>query len=161
MFPPMEYRLMPFKLPMIQYSMDASCFSGSASSFRKMRVVWAKLCTAIPANTIPLPSCPAVRDASISARTTEPRAPANADAVTAIEPDRNRMPNAAPALAPEDTPMISGDANGFRNTVWKTKPATPRTKPPIQPTIPRLARNVTNTCHCLGSPDIIPESVSG
>ena len=75
--------------------------------------------------------------------------------------DRNRMPNAAPALAPEDTPMISGDANGFRNTVWKTKPATPRTKPPIQPTIPRLARNVTNTCHCLGSPDIIPESVSG
>ena len=44
-------------------------------------------------------------------------APAKADMVTDIVPDKNRMPNAAPALAPEDTPMMSGEANGFLNTV--------------------------------------------
>ena len=29
-----------------------------------------------------------------------------------------RIAKAAPALAPEETPMISGDASGFRKTVW-------------------------------------------
>ena len=35
-FPAMEYTLMPFKLPMIQYSMEASSRSGSAVSFRQI-----------------------------------------------------------------------------------------------------------------------------
>ena len=47
-FEPMEYMLMPLRLPMIQYSIDANCFSGSAVSFRHTRAVWARLCTALP-----------------------------------------------------------------------------------------------------------------
>ena len=34
-----------------------------------------------------------------------------------IVPDKNNIAKAAPALAPDDTPIISGDANGLRNTV--------------------------------------------
>lgn len=51
-FEPMEYMLMPLRLPMIQYSIDANCFSGSAVSFRHTRAVWARLCTAMPASTM-------------------------------------------------------------------------------------------------------------
>ena len=40
-----------------------------------------------------------------------------AETVTAALPERKRIPAAAPALAPEDTPIISGDAKGFRKTV--------------------------------------------
>ena len=43
---------------------------------------------------------------------------AKAEAVTAAAPDRNKIPAAAPALAPEETPITSGDARGLRNTVW-------------------------------------------
>lgn len=32
--------------------------------------------------------------------------------------ETNRIAKAAPALAPEETPMMSGDASGFRKTVW-------------------------------------------
>ena len=54
---------------------------------------------------------------SASAMTTASSAPVKAEIVTAAAPDRNRIPAAAPALAPEDTPMMSGDASGLRNTV--------------------------------------------
>ena len=102
---------------MIQYSMDASCFSGSAVNFRQTRAVCDRLWTAIPASTMLRPSLTDEREDNVRARITAQTAPANAEAVTAMELDRKRMPNAAPALAPEDTPMISGEASGFLNTV--------------------------------------------
>ena len=117
MFPPMEYRLMPFKLPMIQYSMDASCFSGSARSFRQTNAVCARLCTAMPERMMLLPFFSAVREESASARSTQQMAPAKADRVTATAPGKNRMPKAAPTLAPEDAPIMSGEARGLRKTV--------------------------------------------
>ena len=40
-------------------------------------------------------------------------APVKADAVTAAVPERKSIPAAAPALAPEETPIISGDARGL------------------------------------------------
>ena len=43
-FEPMEYMLMPLRLPMIQYSIDANCFSGSAVSFRHTRADCVLLC---------------------------------------------------------------------------------------------------------------------
>ena len=61
-FEPMEYMLMPLRLPMIQYSIDANCFSGSAVSFRHTRAVWARLCTAMPASTMLFPSRSYVSD---------------------------------------------------------------------------------------------------
>ena len=86
-------------------------------SFRHMRAVWARAWTAMPARTrvpvLPLLS----RLERARARTTASRAPAKAEAVTAPAPDRNRIPAAAPALAPEETPMMSGEARGLRKTV--------------------------------------------
>ena len=52
--PPMEYPLTAFRLPMIQYSMEASSRSGSAVSFRHIRAVCASECTAMPASTMVL-----------------------------------------------------------------------------------------------------------
>ena len=68
----------PLRLPIIQYSMDASCFSGSARSFRQTNAVCARLCTAIPERTMLLPSFSAVREESVSARSTQQMAPAKA-----------------------------------------------------------------------------------
>ena len=55
---------------------------------------------------------------SASDSPTAANAPANEAAVTDAAPDKNRIPNAAPALAPEDTPMTSGEARRLRKTVW-------------------------------------------
>lgn len=38
--------------------------------------------------------------------------------VDGVAAETNRIAKAAPALAPEETPMMSGDASGFRKTVW-------------------------------------------
>ena len=46
------------------------------------------------------------------------REPAKADMVTPVALDKKRIPAAAPALAPEETPMMSGEARGLRNMVW-------------------------------------------
>lgn len=40
-------------------------------------------------------------------------APAKADRVTATAPGKNRMPKAAPTLAPEDAPIMSGGSEGI------------------------------------------------
>ena len=103
---------------MIQYSMEASSRSGSAVSFRHMSAVCARAWTAIPASTMVL--CRPERSSaeSPSASATAASAPAKEAAVTAPAPDKNRIPAAAPALAPEETPITSGDASGLRKTVW-------------------------------------------
>ena len=44
-------------------------------------------------------------------------APVKAEAVTAPAPEKSKMPAAAPALAPELMPMMSGEASGLRKTV--------------------------------------------
>ncbi len=52
-------------------------------------------------------------------RQTARRAPKNAKSVVdGVAAETNRIAKAAPALAPEETPMMSGDASGFRKTVW-------------------------------------------
>ena len=52
-------------------------------------------------------------------RQTARRAPKNAKSVVdGAAAETNRIAKAAPALAPEETPMRSGDASGFRKTVW-------------------------------------------
>ena len=57
--------------------------------------------------------CP-VSEVSANARKTALSAPANAHPVIpAGEAWKKRMADAAPTLAPEDTPMISGEARGF------------------------------------------------
>ena len=103
---------------MIQYSIEASSRSGSAVSLRAMSAVCASEWTAMPASTMVLRRPLRSSDDRASARQTAASAPANAAAVTAAAPDKNRMPAAAPALAPDDTPMTSGEASGLRNTVW-------------------------------------------
>lgn len=92
---------------------------------------------------------------------TADNAPRKAHSVVAAVPERKSMPAAAPALAPEDTPMTSGEANELRNTVWYTKPQTPRAKPPAAAMTVRLKRNVQNTRTCCASPDSSPRSVRG
>ena len=114
---------------------------------RAIRAVWARECTAMPASTMVLLRPLLSRLERARANTTASSAPAKADSVTAAAPDRNKMPAAAPALAPEDTPMMSGEASGLRNTVWYTNPATPRAKPPTRPTMVLDRRKVTNTRH--------------
>ena len=83
-----------------------------------MRAVWASEWTAMPARTMVL--CRPDRSRAERARDspTAASAPAKEAAVTAAAPEQNRMPAAAPALAPEDTPITSGEASGLRNTVW-------------------------------------------
>ena len=112
----MEYPLIPLKLPIIQYSMEASSRSGSAVSFKHIKNVWAKECTAMPAKTMVLFLPLLSRLDRKSAITTAPNAPTKEESVIASEPERKRIPAAAPALAPEETPMISGEASAFRNT---------------------------------------------
>lgn len=52
-------------------------------------------------------------------KATARRAPKNAKSVVdGAAAETNRIAKAAPALAPEETPMMSGDASGFRKTVW-------------------------------------------
>lgn len=112
-----RYRLTAFKLPMIQYSIEASSRSGSAVSFNIMSRVWAREWTAMPARTMvpcPVPGASLV-SARVSATAVSP--PRKEAAVTGNAPaDKKRMPKAAPALAPEETPIISGEARGL----WKT-----------------------------------------
>ncbi len=109
----------PERLPMIQYSIEASCFSGSAMSFKSMRTVCARAWTAIPARTMEEWSRTGERAVSPRERQTARRAPKNAKSVVdGAAAETNRIAKAAPALAPEETPMMSGDASGFRKTVW-------------------------------------------
>ena len=62
---------------------------------------------------------PGAAAASPSERNTAASPPAKAQTVVDSAPDEtNRMANAAPTLAPEETPMMSGLARGLRNTVW-------------------------------------------
>ena len=104
---------------MIQYSMLASSFSGSAVSFSSISSVWASAWTAMPASTSDILLRPGAAAASPSERNTAASPPAKAQTVVDSAPDdTNRMANAAPTLAPEDTPMMSGLASGLRNTVW-------------------------------------------
>jgi len=98
-------------------SMEASSRSGSAVSFSAIRAVCANACTAIPDRTMVLFFAFRSRNDSAIAAATAASAPTNADTVTAAVPDRNRIPAAAPVLAPEETPTISGDASGFPKTV--------------------------------------------
>ena len=73
----------------------------------------------MPAKTSETLLCPGTAAASPSARKTAISPPAKAQTVVAAAPEEiNKMANAAPTLAPEDTPMISGLAKGLRNTVW-------------------------------------------
>ena len=97
--------------------MEASSRSGSAVSLRHISAVCASECTAIPARTMELFLPLLSRNDRASAKTTAIKAPANEEIVTAREPDKKRIPAAAPALAPEETPMMSGEAKGLRNTV--------------------------------------------
>ena len=106
--------VIPFKLPMIQYSIAANSRSGSADNFKIISKVCAKECTASPERTIVALLFPGATADSPSAKTTAAILPTKALAVTEnILPDRNNIANAAPALAPEHTPIISGDANGL------------------------------------------------
>ena len=110
--------LMPLRLPIIQYSMDASCFSGSAASLKTISAVCERACTAIPARTIDMLLLPLVNPARISESSTAITPPAKALTVTDIIPDEiNTIEKAAPALAPLETPIISGAASGFLKIV--------------------------------------------
>ena len=71
----------PERLPMIQYSIEASCFSGSAISFKSMRTVCARAWTAIPARTMEEWSRTGERAVSPRERQTARRAPKNAKSV--------------------------------------------------------------------------------
>ena len=44
---------------------------------------------------------------------------------------KNKIAKAAPALAEELIPIISGDARGFENNVWNIRPQHPNPKPAI------------------------------
>ena len=112
-------RVTAARLPMIQYSMLASSFSGSAVSLSSISSVWASAWTAMPASTSDILLRPGAAAASPSERNTAASPPAKAQTVVDSAPDEtNRMANAAPTLAPEETPMMSGLASGLRNTVW-------------------------------------------
>ena len=104
----------PARLPMIQYSMLASSFSGSAVSFSSIKRVCASACTAMPASTRFILLRPGAAAAKPSERNTAASPPAKAHTVVPSVPEEtNKMANAAPTLAPDDTPMISGLARGF------------------------------------------------
>lgn len=75
-------------------------------------------CTAIPARTIDMLLLPLVNPARISESSTAITPPAKALTVTVIIPDEiNTIEKAAPALAPLETPIISGAASGFLKIV--------------------------------------------
>ena len=94
--------------------MAASCFSGSAVSFISISMDCVRAFTAIPASTIPVtPRC-RTKPARASTASTAVMPPAKASsAVSVTPPPKNRIAAAAPADAPDDTPMISGAARGF------------------------------------------------
>lgn len=111
-------RVTPPRLPIIQYSIDASSFSGSAVSFRNIRIVCASACTAIPARTIEEGLFPGARAESPRETHTARSPPTKAKTVVPTMPEETkRIAKAAPALAPEETPMMSGEARGFPKMV--------------------------------------------
>lgn len=109
----------PLRLPIIQYSMDASCFSGSAASFKNIRIVCATEWIAIPVSIMVYLFFPGTAYAVRSVIESAIRPPANAHIeINGAEAETATIANAAPALAPDETPAISGDARGFLNTSW-------------------------------------------
>ncbi len=138
---------------MIQYSMLASSFSGSAVSFSSIKRVCASACTAMPASTRFILLRPGAAAAKPSERNTAASPPAKAHTVVLSVPEEtNKMANAAPTLAPDDTPMISGLASGLRKTVWYTKPATPRPNPPASAITARGRRSTVKVRTAIASP---------
>ena len=93
--------------------MAASCLSGSAKYFNIMIIPWAMEVITIPASTIleiPLSLDKFVRPMAVKTAKSPPK---NAVKPKTKEPPvKNMMAMAAPRLAPEDTPIISGVAKG-------------------------------------------------
>ena len=89
---------------------------------------------------------PLSSEASINTSITDISAPIKEKTVVIKTDEKNRIPNAAPALAPEAIPMISGDARGFFKTVCKTYPLIPKAIPPITPVMTLDNLKVTKTC---------------
>ena len=84
-----------------------------------MRNVCARAWTAIPARTIE--ACSFTGESAVRPKDRQTARSPPMNAKTVVDGDAaetNNMAKAAPALAPEETPMISGDASGFRKTVW-------------------------------------------
>lgn len=109
----------PARLPMIQYSMEASCFSGSAMSFSTMRNVCAREWTAIPARTMEECSFTGERAVSPRDRQTARSPPTNAK--TVVDGDAAEVKRIAKAGTCAGTGRDAddiGDASGFRKTVW-------------------------------------------
>ena len=110
-------------MPLLKESKDALTVIAvtpvNMVSFKSMRTVCARAWTAIPARTMEEWSRTGERAVSPRERQTARRAPKNAKSVVdGAAAETNRIAKAAPALAPEETPMMSGDASGFRKTVW-------------------------------------------
>src|SRR5262247_2727743 len=52
----------------------------------------------------------------------------------------------APSVAPADTPSVSGEASGLRNSAWKTAPASAMLLPTSAAATTRGSRATKNTC---------------
>ena len=107
----------------------------------------------MPASTRFILLRPGAAAAKPSERNTAASPPAKAHTVVPSVPEEtNKMANAAPTLAPDDTPMISGLASGLRKTVWYTKPATPRPNPPASAITARGRRSTVKVRTAIASP---------
>ena len=105
------------KLPIVQNSMAANCFSGSAVSFKNISRACVKAFTAIPDNTTLERLLFPEIDANTKQQTTANNPPTKEQATTVMPaPPKNKIATAAPTEEPEATPIISGDAKGFWNT---------------------------------------------
>ena len=102
----------------------------------------------MPASTRFILLRPGAAAAKPSERNTAASPPAKAHTVVPSVPEEtNKMANAAPTLAPDDTPMISGLASGLRKTVWYTKPTTPRPNPPASAITGQAQHRKGAHCH--------------
>jgi len=148
-------------VPISQYSIAASSFSGSAKYLSAIIMALDMAFITMPASTYVLVDRERVALTSSITHTTAASPPQKAPLAIANMPDveTDTIAMAAPRFAPPAMPIISGDARGFLNIIWYTLPATPSPTPAIIAIMVRERRSVKNTLRVISSTSL-PENMA-
>ena len=117
------------KVPMVQYTMSGSWVSASARYLMSPIMELMKPLTMMPESTRVMVLSRRIKRGIAVVISTAAMPKTKASPCVAAAPRPSRMERAAPIQAPLDTPSMSEETSGLRNTPWKVVPARARAPP--------------------------------